>query len=127
MLQQKQIKTFKNAESTIYLTEFARDLVQQKLGSPTGKSTVINHGVAERFRQSPRPQLPPSEYSNENPYKILYVSIINLYKHQWNVVEAVGRLRDKGLPIELDLIGPYYARALKRLKKTKKYLPQDKK
>ena len=49
------------------------------------------------------------------PFRILYVSIIEQYKHQWQVVEAVSILRKKGLQIVLDLVGPAYPPALNRL------------
>jgi glycosyltransferase involved in cell wall biosynthesis len=44
------------------------------------------------------------------------VSIIDQYKHQWHVVEAVAALRSEGIPVLLDLVGPAYAPALARLK-----------
>ena len=51
----------------------------------------------------------------EAPYRFLYVSIVNFYKHQWNVVEAVAALRKQGVPVQLDLVGPAYEPALVRL------------
>ncbi|MFH1029314.1 MAG: glycosyltransferase family 1 protein, partial [Pseudomonadota bacterium] len=57
-------------------------------------------------------------------FRLLYVSIINYYKHQWNVVEAVAKLRSQGAPIVLDLVGPAYPPALKLLQKSlQKYDP----
>ena len=52
-----------------------------------------------------------------NPYKILYVSIIDQYKHQWHVVNAVINLRKEGYPICLDLVASY-SPALRRLNST---------
>ncbi len=46
------------------------------------------------------------------------MSIIDQYKHQWNVVEAVDILCKEGYPIALDLVGPAYGPSLKRLTKT---------
>lgn len=57
------------------------------------------------------------EFSDSRPFRWLYVSIINLYKHQWHLAEAVHRLLLENLPVELDLIGPVYAPAMARLKK----------
>jgi glycosyltransferase involved in cell wall biosynthesis len=34
-----------------------------------------------------------------------YVSNVDWYKHQWNVVEAVHRIRQNGVPIKLQLVG----------------------
>ena len=52
---------------------------------------------------------------DDNPYRVLYVSIIDQYKHQWNLIDAIGSLRKMGLPIVLDLVGPSYIPALNRM------------
>ena len=52
----------------------------------------------------------------ETPFKLIYVSTINGYKHQWNVVDAVSKLRDRGLSLEVDFVGgAANSKALKRL------------
>ena len=43
------------------------------------------------------------------------MSIVNVYKHQWHVVDAVHRLRVLGWNLELDLVGPAYGPAQRRL------------
>ena len=80
--------------------------------------TLIPHGVDERFAGSPREQRPISQYSADRPFRILYVSIIDVYKHQGQSAEAVAKLRQSGLPVVLDLVGSAYPPALARLKKT---------
>ena len=50
-----------------------------------------------------------------DPYRLLYVSNIDQYKHQGHVVEAAAALRLAGVPVALDLIGPAYPPALARL------------
>jgi glycosyltransferase involved in cell wall biosynthesis len=80
-----------------------------------GKTAVIPHGIAPRFAARPRPQRSITEYSAEKPFRVLYVSIIDLYKHQWHLVEAVARLRQAGLPVALDLVGPRSEPAFARL------------
>jgi glycosyltransferase involved in cell wall biosynthesis len=47
--------------------------------------------------------------------RLLYVSTVDLYKHQWHVVEAVAELRAKGYPVVLDLVGHSHKNAAKRL------------
>ena len=37
--------------------------------------------------------------------RILYVSTVKKYKHQWTLIDAVGLLREEGIPIELHLVG----------------------
>ena len=53
-----------------------------------------------------------------NPFRLIYVSCVDQYKHQWHLVEAVARLRQEGLPLVLNLVGPAYPPALSRLKAT---------
>jgi len=44
------------------------------------------------------------------------VSTIDVFKHQWNVADAIGQLRAAGFPVVLDLVGPAYPPALQRLR-----------
>jgi glycosyltransferase involved in cell wall biosynthesis len=44
-------------------------------------------------------------YDTDNPFILLYVSTVFNYKNQINVVEAFIRLRNKGIPVVLNLIG----------------------
>jgi glycosyltransferase involved in cell wall biosynthesis len=52
-----------------------------------------------------------------DPLRVVYVSTVEVFKHQWCVVEAIGRLHDEGLPIRLDLYGSARASLLSRLTK----------
>lgn len=112
-----QSNSFRRAAGTIFLTMYARDVVRSATGPCVGLNAVIPHGVDESFVKAPRPQLPITDYSNERPYRILYVSTIDPYKHSWNVAEAVARLNARGLPVVLDLVGPAYPSSLRRLRK----------
>ena len=111
-----QSATFRRANGIIFLTESARETVSSYTGSLTAASAVIPHGTDRRFAREPRSQLPLSSYSLERPFRWLYVSIVDVYKHQWNVVSAVAALRSRGYPVQLDLIGPAYPPALKKLR-----------
>lgn len=110
-----QERTFKRADGVIFLTRYARDAVLKKLKSPVRNAAIIAHGVDGRFISSPRNQLNISCYSSQRPYHMLYVSQVNMYKHQWHVAEAVSKLRMDNFPIVLDLVGPAYPPALKKL------------
>lgn len=108
-----QTKTFKNANGVIFISEYAQDYVGKKIQIESKK--MIYHGVSLKFYFPQKDQLASTAYSFQKPYKILYVSIINFYKHQWNVINAVKNLRNKGFPIELHLIGGNYPKALKKM------------
>ena len=111
-------RTFHHADGLIFLTRYARDVVMRVIKTTQGKTTIIPNGIDERFFFPPREQLPISHYSFERPFRVLYVSTIDMYKHQWHVAEAVAQLRAIGLPVVLDLVGSAYPPALTRLKKT---------
>ena len=112
-----QSKSFRSANGVIFLTNYAKKQVTKITGELAGKNKIIPHGLNKRFLIKPRAQLAISEYSNDNPYHLLYVSIIDQYKHQWHLVDAVIRLKDKGYPVVLNLVGPSYPKSLKRLSK----------
>lgn len=118
LLRWVQSKTFHQVDGMIFLTEYARQGVLNVIGRLSAKTAIIPHGLSSRFQINPKIQQPISSYSHSKPYRILYVSIIDQYKHQWHVVEAVAALRQEGLPVSLDLVGPAYPPALTRLQAT---------
>jgi len=101
-----QTRTMRNAAGTIFLHDYARSRVIRTVKSLLGTEVIIPHGISGRFRAEPREQKPLSAYSKEHPFKLLYVSTVDAYKHQWRVVEAVAKLVRKGLPVCLELVGP---------------------
>lgn len=116
MLRVVQGLSFRRADGMVFLTEYARDAVQRVTGKLRGSVAVIPHGLNIRFSQPPRVQRAISTYATDHPLRILYVSIVDQYKHQWAVVEAVGRLSARTRwPLALDLVGPGYPPALARL------------
>ena len=127
LLEKLQVKSFKNSKGIIYISNYAKDYIQNKHPKLKKiKSTVIYHGISDEFRKKPKKQYDITDYSEVTPFRLLYISIINFYKHQWNVIEAVKRLKEENFNIELDLIGPIHEPARKRfeisLKGTDKYI-----
>jgi len=106
----------RQAEGVIFLTEFARSSVEQCIGDLGNRQICIPHGIADEFRLAPRPAHLVEFYSVERPFRIVYVSIVTVYKHQWHVAEAIAQLREAGFPVVLDLVGPAYGPALRRLR-----------
>jgi len=111
-----QSRTFKNSSGVIFLTSFAKKNILQIIGKLIIPAPLIPHGLNRRFKIKPREQKSITEYNNNNPYRLIYVSTIDEYKHQWHVIEAVGKLRQEGYPIVLELIGAFYPPSLRRLK-----------
>lgn len=114
-----QSRSFRRADGLIFLSRYARDVVMRAIITTRGRRVIVPHGVEERFLRAPRAQLPIDAYSPDRPFRIMYVSIIDMYKHQWHVAEAVALLRGTrrdGVPVVLDLVGPAYPPALDRLR-----------
>lgn len=101
-----QINTFKKSQGVVFLTLFARDAVLKATGKLKCKNLIIPHGVSSKFFIPPHQHVKPVKFTFDRPCKILYVSIIELYKHHSYVVEAVAKLRSLGIPVVLELIGP---------------------
>lgn len=118
ILRVTQGRTFQRADGIIFLTRHARDVVMQVVKRTTANTPIVPHGIDDRFTRPPREQRTIGEYSADRPYRVLYVSIIDVYKHQWRVAEAVAQLRASGLPVTLELIGSAYPPALRRLRRT---------
>ena len=118
LLRLTQTRSFRRADGLIFLTDYAREAVTRVTGDIRGRAATVPHGIDTRFVLVPRPQRPIESFSASQPFRILYVSIIDMYKHQWHVAEAVASLRAGGLPITLELVGPAYPPAMKRLRAT---------
>ncbi len=117
MLRMSQTRTFRRADAVTFLTEYARSTIKQA-AKLCGHQPIIPYGLSSRFDMSPRSQRPMSSYSNTEPFRLLYVSKLEPYKHQWHVAEAVAELRGEGLPVVLELIGGAYRPSLRRLRRT---------
>ncbi len=102
---QKQRRSFKKSAGIIFISNYASNYIPKWINISRKNTTVINHGVSPRFKGQVKIQKAISEYSLHEPFKLLYVSTVHVYKHQWNVVKAVGNLRKQGFPIELNLVG----------------------
>jgi glycosyltransferase involved in cell wall biosynthesis len=111
-------RSFRRADGVIFLTAYARSVILQHLLAPLQTTTIVSHGLDGSFRCRPRPQKPMEAYSAVSPFRLLYVSTVDLYKHQWHVAAAVSRLQKEGWAVTLDLVGPSYAPALRRLNDT---------
>jgi len=103
LLQLAQGSTFKNSAGVITLSEYSNNyltLKYQNLVKNT-KIRIIEHGsnnTAGTISQN-------CKCNGKERVKVLYVSSIKKYKHQWNLIDALGLLKKDGLSVELHLIG----------------------
>ena len=106
VLRYLQLKSFRRADQTIFLSVYAREKIRRLLGNVSSERfLLIPHGVP---RQPITPQEWPRQISSIGSY-VLYVSTIDVYKAQIEVVRAWGLLRDsRPTPEKLLLIGSEY-------------------
>lgn len=98
-------RSFQRSAGMVFLTRFADNFLDRKIGRLPEKRVVIPHGVGEEFFRKPAPQEPISRYSKSRPFHLLYVSHIDLYKHQCRVLKTCSRLVRRGFPLRLTMVG----------------------
>lgn len=113
-----QKRSFQRADGLIFLTEYAKKTVFAQLKKKSVQTAIVPHGINKSFFLPPRVQKPFESYSPTNPFRLLYVSIVDVYKHQWHVAEAVAVLRNKDFPVVVDFVGSSYPQAMSRFKDT---------
>lgn len=96
------------ADGVIFLTRYAAQVIQRKTGK-LKRIAIIPHGVDLAFKRNPLVRPWPREKGH--PIHCLYVSNIDMYKHQWEVVQAITKLRNRGHDINLVLAGGGSGRA----------------
>ena len=105
LLRFSQGRSFKRADGLIFLSHYAKSTVGIAVKRLKCFTALIPHGVEARFFQAPRKQNASIEFSETRPFRVLYVSVVMPYKHQFEVLDAAAKLRDSGFPIELRLVG----------------------
>jgi len=101
--------TFNRASKVIFLSNYARNYIESLRGVNIRKSEIIHHGVSGRFANTAFKSREIKEFDHKNPFRIVYVSILDVYKHQFSLIKAVAQLRIKGYPVELVLVGGEYS------------------
>lgn len=103
--------SFKNASGIICLNDYCRNHLKGHVNVNSSDLKVILHGLSDKFKKN----IGLNKRKTGDVFRLLYVSIVDVYKHQWEIVRAVKDLVEKGKRIELILVGPSYPRALKKL------------
>ena len=107
-------RSLSRADGAIFLNENARHVIYEGRQSEQ-PFALCPLGVDPRFFLDSRKVKPNDAYSFESPFRFIYVSTVNSYKHQWHVADAVKRARGAGYPITVDFIGGAAPAPLKRL------------
>ena len=107
--------SMRRSAGIIFLTNYAKKIALRVIGSAKGEVVVIPHGLSDRFKNSPfKPKL-LEPYSDSRPIKTIYVSNIDVYKHQVVVLEAISILRSRGYSVSIEFVGPSVPYSLKEL------------
>lgn len=98
--------SFKKSLGNIFISKYAFNYISELVKDIKKKSfKIIHHGVSSRFSFEPKEQKPIDKYSESNPFKLLYISTVNYYKHQDTLIKVIDYLNEQSLPIELILVG----------------------
>lgn len=114
LLKLVQNNSLKKSTGAIFLTQYASKVIQQSSGKISNVK-IIPHGVSNNFRV-----LTNNGFWNEDKKEIkcIYVSNVELYKHQWNVALAIRNIKNKGYNISIDFIGGGAGKAQLKFDKT---------
>ena len=97
-----QAQSLRTAQGALFLTEYAARVIQSMTGR-LDNVAIIPHGVGAAFSQGAAERSWP--VPRTEPIRCLYVSPLDMYKHQWVVVRAIAALRDRGRDVSLVLAG----------------------
>ncbi len=110
LLQQIQKACYARAKGMIFLSQHSLNLTEQLIPNISNKSIIIPHAAdSEMFRPNAEDNQPKQKL------KILYVSTIDVYKHQDTVAKAVLELINEGYSLELTLVGGKYPASYNKL------------
>lgn len=99
--------SMQRADLVVFISEFARSFINRELGGLNNLSIVAPHGIHPSFRACPEKPLPRPIWLPEEDY-FLYVSFIDHYKAQLEVVQGFDLYRQQGGQGKLILAGPEY-------------------
>ena len=117
-----QLYTFRKALGIIFLSNWAQSVITPKLHSSLKRTAVIPHGINPQFQFPNRIHRKIEDCSESKPFILLYVSRIEPYKHQLEVIIAFFQLKKlTGWNLQLQLAGlpsdkNYYHAVQKKLK-----------
>ena len=99
--------SYKLSAGVIFISNHSLDEVKKYIPNIKSKSRVVYHGINSSFLKSVTTQDPLPKGLVENQY-YLYVSILDVYKAQKEVIESWIRMNNQGNELPLVLVGPKY-------------------
>ncbi|MFZ5986184.1 MAG: glycosyltransferase family 4 protein [Bacillota bacterium] len=86
------LKSFIRADLVIFISEFAKQVIDEHVGNSLKRSIVIPHGINEKFRVVDNLNLDRPEWLPEEEY-LLYVSTFEPYKGHIQVLRGFSLLK----------------------------------
>ncbi|MBX2944143.1 MAG: glycosyltransferase family 4 protein [Cyclobacteriaceae bacterium] len=102
-------RAFAKAKGVIFLNEYCYNALPKAEQHLIRSKSIIPHGVSESFFTQRIAQ------ETNKTLKLIYVSTVAVYKHQWCIAQAIEELRQEDIDVEIDFIGTAYSHALKQL------------
>jgi glycosyltransferase involved in cell wall biosynthesis len=98
------LKSYKMSDKVIFISKYSREAVKKYLPNIEEKSTVIPLGISDLFIDNQEKYDLPKELINNEFY--LYVSNLDYYKAQKELIYTWKKLVDGGFKYPLVLVGP---------------------
>jgi glycosyltransferase involved in cell wall biosynthesis len=118
ILRWTQSQSFRRVDGLIFLCDYAKEEITKRINiKPDTVVEVIPHGLNDRFIRLGEKRLQGQGGNRQSSaiVNILYVSTIDEYKHQAEVIDAIKALRERhGRPVRLTLAGGAYPPSLKK-------------
>jgi glycosyltransferase involved in cell wall biosynthesis len=117
-----QSNAFNNSNGLIFLSDNAKDYLYANYNNIISNSTntIIPIGVDKNHIDINK--IKYKEHNIKIPLRILYVSTIKSYKHQWKLIDAFSLLIEKGYNVQLHLIGGGDRKFINKIQKSIKIL-----
>lgn len=89
----------KRSDGIIFLNDYAKKKIFNLLDLKK-KYLIVPHGIDKSYYK-----IKFNKKRSVNVRNIIYISPIDLYKNQWNVITAINNLNKKGYNLKLHLVG----------------------
>lgn len=99
LLKYIQANSLKNATGAVFLTNYASSVIQKFTGK-LERTAIIPHGLSTNFQLNATQTFP-----KRKTVRCIYVSNVDLYKHQDTVIKAIALLNSNGIDIEVQFAG----------------------
>lgn len=116
ILQKVLLRSMLRADLVIFISEYAKQVIERHARGRLPRTEVIPHGIGAHFRMSHHGKLPRPEWLPTQEY-FLYVSLLDVYKAQIEVVQGFALLKKLRTTTEkLILVGPENRKYGRRLR-----------